>query len=153
MTASLPGLAWPGLACLACLACLAWLCWLAGWLAVSGCCSNSRKGTPTCLDSSSKVSSMLSTTLYFSTGRSSLSRAARTANLRTKILDFRGFDSNLNLNFKGWKSYVHREFPGKFEPTKLNRESLSREIARRSIVRGPLQLAGAILEELQRLRP
>ena len=51
------------------------------------------------------------------------------ANFRTKILDFRGFDSQ-NLKLKAWNSHVHREFPGKFESTILGRENLSREIGR-----------------------
>ena len=34
------------------------------------------------------------------------------ANLRTKILYFRGFGSSIILMFKGWNSQVHREFPG-----------------------------------------
>ena len=27
-----------------------------------------------------------------------------------------------NLNFKGWNSHVHREFPGDYESTNLSRE-------------------------------
>ena len=34
-----------------------------------------------------------------------------TANLRTKILDFIGFDFKQNLNPKGWDYHVHREMP------------------------------------------
>ena len=37
-----------------------------------------------------------------------------TANLRTKILDFRGFDSNIILILNGWNSQAHREIPGEF---------------------------------------
>ena len=37
-----------------------------------------------------------------------------TANLGTKIMDFRWFFKQ-NLNLKGWDSQVHRESPGKFE--------------------------------------
>ena len=51
-----------------------------------------------------------------------------TANLRTKILDFRGFDSSIFFNIKGWYSHVHRAFPGKFESTDLGRDNISREI-------------------------
>ena len=49
----------------------------------------------------------------------------RTANLGTKILDFRQ-----NLNITGWSSHIHREFPRYFESTNLSRDNLSREIAR-----------------------
>ena len=39
-------------------------------------------------------------------------RRSGTANLRTKILDFRGFDSTIpNLDFEGQNSQAHREFP------------------------------------------
>ena len=57
------------------------------------------------------------------TGTLDLSRDGRpvgpwrlTANLRSKILDFRGFDSSriLIIDYEGWISHVHREFPGKF---------------------------------------
>ena len=52
-----------------------------------------------------------------------------TANLRTKIMDFTGgFDSSIILNFKGWNSKAHRDFPGKFESINLSRDNLSREI-------------------------
>ena len=50
-----------------------------------------------------------------------------TANLRTEILDSRGFDSSRILTFKGWNSHVHREFTGSFESTNLCRDNLSRE--------------------------
>ena len=54
------------------------------------------------------------------------------ANLRTEILDFRGFDSSGILIFKGWNSHVHREFPGSSESTNLStsRDNLSRELGR-----------------------
>ena len=57
--------------------------------------------------------------------------APPTANLRTstKILDFRGFDSSRIFSLKGWTSHVHREFPGKFEPTNRSIDTL-REIGR-----------------------
>ena len=45
---------------------------------------------------------------------------------RTKILDFRGFDSSRIL----WNSHVHREFPGNRESTDLSRGNISREIGR-----------------------
>ena len=35
-----------------------------------------------------------------------------TANLRTKILDFGGFDSGIILIVKGWNSQAPKEFPG-----------------------------------------
>ena len=57
---------------------------------------------------------------------------ALTANLRTYILDSRGFDSSINLNCKGWNSNVHRGLPGNFESTNLSRDNLSREIGRTS---------------------
>ena len=53
-----------------------------------------------------------------------------TADLRTKILDFRGSDSGI-INFQGWNSQAHRELPGKFELSNLSRDRLSREIGRR----------------------
>ena len=46
-----------------------------------------------------------------------------TANLRTKILDFKGFDSSRIFNLRG-----DSEFPGKFESTNLGRDNLGREI-------------------------
>ena len=56
-----------------------------------------------------------------------------TANLRIKILDFRGFDSSrLLILLKGWNSHVHREFPAKFESTSLCRDNHSKEIGRTS---------------------
>ena len=53
-----------------------------------------------------------------------------TANLCTKILDFRGLWLKHNLNLKGWNSQAHREFPGNLESTNLSREMFSREIGR-----------------------
>ena len=55
------------------------------------------------------------------------------ANLRTKILDFRGFDSSRILIIKGWNSHIHREFPGHLKSNNLSREILSREIGRSSV--------------------
>ena len=52
------------------------------------------------------------------------------ANLRTKILDFRGLDSSRILSFKGWNPQVQRGFPGKFESTNPSGDNLSREIGR-----------------------
>ena len=40
--------------------------------------------------------------------------AGAKANLRTKIVDFRGLDSIPILKFEGWNSQVHGEFPQKF---------------------------------------
>ena len=54
-----------------------------------------------------------------------------TANLRTKTLDFKGFDSSRIWILRGWNSHVHREFPGKLESSNLNREILSRKIGRK----------------------
>ena len=52
-----------------------------------------------------------------------------TANLRTKILDFRGFDSSrIIINFKGWSSHDQREILRSFESTNHSRDNLSREI-------------------------
>ena len=51
-----------------------------------------------------------------------------TANLRTKILDFGGFDSSRILNFQAWNSHVHREFPRIVESTNLSRDSLVRRL-------------------------
>ena len=56
--------------------------------------------------------------------RRASSQMCCTANLCTKILDFRGFDSRIiNLKCKGWNSHVHRGFPGKLESTNLSRDS------------------------------
>ena len=52
----------------------------------------------------------------------------RTANLCTKIMDFRGFDSSRILI--GWNSQAHGELPRKFESSNLSRDNLSREIGR-----------------------
>ena len=41
-----------------------------------------------------------------------------TANLRTKILGFRGFDSSIILNLKGWNSHVHRKYPRNSESSR-----------------------------------
>ena len=71
------------------------------------------------------------------------SRAAGTANLHTKILDCRGFDSSRILIVRGRILMLMREFPGKFESTNLSRDNLSREIGGR--LRGhPLQRTGAM---------
>ena len=44
-------------------------------------------------------------------------------------MDFRGFDSRIILiNAKGENYHVHRGFPGKFEPSNLSRDIISREI-------------------------
>ena len=51
------------------------------------------------------------------------------ANLRTKILDFRGFDSSRILMLRDGNSHVHREFPAKFEKRiLLGIINISREI-------------------------
>ena len=36
----------------------------------------------------------------------------------------------INLDFKGWNSQAHREFPGKFESSNVSRDNVSREIGR-----------------------
>ena len=56
--------------------------------------------------------------------------AGGTADLRTKILDFRGFDSSILLISRAGMLMSNRQFPGKSEATNLSRESLSREIVR-----------------------
>ena len=60
------------------------------------------------------------------------SRAPRagTANLRTKILDPRGFDSSIIVKFRAGILMSIGNFPGKFESTNLSRDTLSREIGR-----------------------
>ena len=97
--------------------------------------------------------------IYIWTGEQTSGRAdvlTSTANLRTKILDFRGFDSSRILlqyyllvqetvtivyyilsllllsthKFKGWNSHVHGKFPGMSDSTNLSRDTLSREIWR-----------------------
>ena len=55
--------------------------------------------------------------------------ASRVPNLPAKILDFRGFDSNITFNFKGLNSHVRRDLSGKLESTNLSLEVLSRERA------------------------
>ena len=56
---------------------------------------------------------------------------ARTANLRTNIMDFRGFDwLKKNRDIKGWHYHVHRGLPGKFESSNLSRGNVCREIGR-----------------------
>ena len=45
-----------------------------------------------------------------------------------RFLDFGGFDSEQNIDLKGWSSQAHREFPGNVESTNLSRDNLSREI-------------------------
>ena len=52
------------------------------------------------------------------------------ANLRTKLLDFGGFDSSRILILRGDNSCAHGEFPGNFESTNLSWDNLSREIGR-----------------------
>ena len=57
-----------------------------------------------------------------------------TANLRTKIPDFRGFDSSRISIVRGeilTCGHVHREFNGKFESSNLSRNNISREIGRK----------------------
>ena len=57
--------------------------------------------------------------------------------LRPISVDFRGFDSNIILTFKGWNSHVHRKLLGCFESTNLSRDNLSREIGRsQRVIRG-----------------
>ena len=34
-----------------------------------------------------------------------------------------------NLDFKGWNSQAHGEFPGEFDSSNLSRDNISREIA------------------------
>ena len=63
-----------------------------------------------------------------------------TANLPTNIVGFRGFDSSIILNLKGWNSQTRREFPGKFESSNLSRDNVSREIGRRVLVTDVNQL-------------
>ena len=53
---------------------------------------------------------------------------ARTANLRTNIMDLGGFDSSITLILKGWNSRSHRGFPGSFESSNLSRDNVSRKI-------------------------
>ena len=53
------------------------------------------------------------------------SRNRITANLRTKTLDFRGFDSGVILIVKGWNFHAHWEFPRNYESTNLSRDNVS----------------------------
>ena len=52
------------------------------------------------------------------------------ANLRTKILDFRGFDSSRILVLRGGILMSIGEIPSNCESTNLSRDNLSREIGR-----------------------
>ena len=38
-----------------------------------------------------------------------------------------------NLNFKGWNSQAHRQFPGEFESSNVSRGNVSREIGRSAV--------------------
>ena len=54
-----------------------------------------------------------------------------TASLRTKILDFRAFDSSIIYMFSsGILMSIRRESTGMFDSTNLSRDKLSREIGR-----------------------
>ena len=54
-----------------------------------------------------------------------------TANLRTQILDFRGFDSNIILILRaGILMSIGNKYPGNYESTNLSRDNISREIGR-----------------------
>ena len=57
-------------------------------------------------------------------------RDRTTANLHTKILNFRGFELKHNLKFKGSNSHACRTLPGKFESTNLGRDKLRRGTGR-----------------------
>ena len=50
------------------------------------------------------------------------------ANLRTNIMDFRGFDSSIILNVRGGILMSIGNFPVKFESSNLSRDNVSREI-------------------------
>ena len=54
--------------------------------------------------------------------------AISTANLRTKIMDSRGFYSSIILIVRGEIPRPIREFPGKFESSNVSRDNDSREI-------------------------
>ena len=56
---------------------------------------------------------------------------SRTTNLRTKIVDFRGFDSSRILVLRGGIPRPTGNFPGKFESSNLSRDNVSREIGRK----------------------
>ena len=51
-----------------------------------------------------------------------------TANLRTKILDVRGFESSRILISRGGIPSPNKKFPGNVESTNLSLENVSREI-------------------------
>ena len=53
-----------------------------------------------------------------------------TANLRTNILDFRGFDSSIIVILRGRIPRPIGDFTGKFESSNLGRDDVSREIGR-----------------------
>ena len=61
-------------------------------------------------------------------GKSESQGSESTANLRTKILDFRGFDSNIILVLRGGILMSIGYFPEVVESTILSRDSFSREI-------------------------
>ena len=67
---------------------------------------------------------------------------AATANLRTKIPDFRGFDSSRTLILRDGIFQAHGKFHGKFESSDLSGDNLSREIRRTSGARSDRRVRG-----------
>ena len=61
------------------------------------------------------------------------------ANFRTKILDLRGFDSNIILILRGGIIMSIGQYPGMFESTNLSKDHLSRDNLSREIGRTELQ--------------
>ena len=45
-------------------------------------------------------------------------------------MDFRGFDSNINLEFTGWNSQAQRKSSVKFDSSNVSRRNVSRRIGR-----------------------
>ena len=56
---------------------------------------------------------------------------ASTANLRTMIMHFRGFDSSIILILRGGIPRPIGNSPGEFESSNVSRDDVSREIGRR----------------------
>ena len=80
--------------------------------------------------------------IYNGSSNNSNDNGSSTPNLPANIVDVRGFDSSIILILKGWNSYGHREFPGKFESSDVSRDNVSGEIGRTVGERGSAPKGG-----------
>ena len=78
---------------------------------------------------------VLPITYTYMISRRARRRAVFTANLRTKIMDFRGIDSSRIFTFKGWNSQANRGLRKYLESSNLSRDNLSMEIGRTAMPR------------------